>query len=469
MPLTKQVFAFLQRYRMVAPGDTIVVGVSGGADSVALLDVLNRLRESCGFSLQVAHLNHMFRGADAEADANFVIKMATELGLPVAVEMIDVPEYCSQYGLSPQAGSREVRYDFFSRVATSCGAARVALGHHADDQAETILLNFIRGSGPGGLGGIRPVRDEFYIRPLLGVRRWAIEDYCHSQRLEFRQDTSNLKPEYTRNRVRLQLLPLLESRYNPAVVDSLVKLGSICRDEDAFLEDQARHIYAGLRLPTGGVTVALDREGFQIQPAAMQRRLLRLAWQQITGTRQDLSYQHVEDMLEIFRADATGTEVELPGWIKARTNYGTIEFFHPGAPGNVSDYSYPLNVPGETIIPELDLALEAVILPAEKVPEPLCLPPEEAVLDYDRLSGPLFVRRRAPGDKLRPLGMGGTMKIKKFLINQKIPVRQRDLIPLVVSGNDIVWVAGLRLSEDYKVSTATRRCLLLKLRGLESE
>ncbi|MEW5954078.1 MAG: tRNA lysidine(34) synthetase TilS [Bacillota bacterium] len=469
MPLAKQVFAFLQRYRMVAPGDTVVVAVSGGADSVALLHLLNRLRESCGISLHVAHLNHMFRGAEAGSDADLVVRMASKLGLPVFTEMIDVPEYCLRRGLSPQAGAREVRYEFFSRVATSIGAARVALGHHADDQAETVLLNFIRGSGPGGLGGIRPVRDNFYIRPLLSVRRRAIEDYCHDHRLEYRQDTSNLKFDYTRNRVRLQLLPLLETGYNPAMIDSLVKLGNICREEDSFLEDQARRIYAGLRLPPGEVPVALDREGFLTQPGAMQRRLLRLAWQQIAGTRQDLSYQHVEDMMEIFGAGATGAKVELPGCVKARINYGGIEFYHAGSDTAAPEYSHPLKTPGKTIIPELGLVLEAVVLPAEKIPDPQSLPPEEALLDYDRLPGPLFVRRRAQGDKLRPLGLGGTMKLKKFLINQKIPARQRDLVPLVVSGKEVIWVAGLRLSEDYKVSPATRRCLLLKMRGLAAE
>ena len=467
MSLIQYFYADLVRFRMVAPGDTVVVGVSGGADSVALLHLLYRLQDRCQIVLQVAHLNHMFRGAEAGADAALVERLALELDLPLTMESIDVPAYCSRLGLSPQAGARSVRYDFFSRVATVIGAARVALGHHADDQAETILLNFLRGTGIGGLGGMRPVRDKFYIRPLLGVRRREIEAYCHRQGLEYCLDTSNFKPTYTRNRVRLHLLPILEKQYNPSVVEALIRLSQICRDEDALLEEQARRIYAGLRIEKAGPVVVLERELFLSLAPAIQRRVLRQAWQQVAGKHQDLTYQHVEDMLELIGTGVTGAEVVLPCLIKARTGYGTIEFYRSGAGYQVPAYSYPLQVPGETRIPELGLSIVATLLPTQEIGDPAALPSEVAALDYDRLPGTLTVRRRVPGDVFRPLGLGGTMKLKKFLNNQKIPARRRDGIPLVVSGQNLVWVAGVRLAEDYKLSSDTRRCLVLELKGFD--
>ena len=467
MSLIQYIYADLIRFRMVNPGDTVVVGVSGGADSVALLHLLHRLQDRCQISLQVAHLNHMFRGTEAGADAALVERLASALDLPVTAERIDVPAYCSRFGLSPQAGARSVRYDFFSRVAAATGATRVALGHHADDQAETILLNFLRGTGTGGLGGIRPVRDNFYIRPLLGVRRREIEAYCRRHGLAYCQDTSNFKPTYTRNRVRLHLLPVLENQYNPSVVEALVRLSQICRDEDALLEEQARRIHDGLRIAAAGPVVVLEREQFLAQPPAIQRRVLRQAWQQVAGKHQDLTYQHVEDLLELLGVGVTGAEVVLPGLIKARAGYGTIEFYRPGSGYQVPAYAYPLQMPGETMVPELGLSIAATLLPAQEVGDPTALPPEVAALDYDRLPGPLTVRRRVPGDVFRPLGLGGTMKLKKFLNNQKIPAQQRDGIPLVVSGQNLVWVAGIRPAEDYKLSADTHRCLLLELKGLD--
>lgn len=311
---------------------------------------------------------------------------------------------------------------------------------------------------------MRPVRDNFYIRPLLGVRRREIEAYCQRHGLEYCQDTSNFKPAYTRNRVRLHLLPILEQQYNPSVVEALVRLSKICRDEDTLLEEQARRIFNGLRIVTAGAVIALEREQFLSHPPAIQRRVLRQAWQHVAGKHQDLTYQHVENILELLGAGISGSEVILPGLIKARTGYGIIEFCRPGTDHQVSAYAYPLQVPGETMVPELGLSITATLLPAQEIGDPSILPPEVAALDYDCLPGPLTVRRRVPGDVFRPLGLGGTMKLKKFLNSQKIPAQQRDGIPLVVSGQNLVWVAGVRPAEDCKLSADTRLCLLLELK-----
>ncbi|HAG11929.1 MAG TPA: tRNA lysidine(34) synthetase TilS, partial [Desulfotomaculum sp.] len=220
----------IEKMGMLKPGDKVLIGVSGGPDSIALLHVLWVLKDDLQIVPVVAHLNHQLRGEEAEEDARSVREFSKKLELPCYIEEADVKSYHKNSGLSLQEACREIRFSFFGQLAGKLGAGRVALGHHADDQAETILLNFLRGAGISGLKGISYVRGLF-IRPLLEIRRKEIEEYCLQQQLPVRQDSSNLKPVYTRNRIRLNLLPLLEREYNPQIIQTLVQLGNLCSEE----------------------------------------------------------------------------------------------------------------------------------------------------------------------------------------------------------------------------------------------
>jgi len=461
MPLVQLVAEKIKEYKMITPGETIIVGVSGGADSVSLLHILNKLKDQLNINLIVAHLNHRFRGKEAEADARFVSELAKRLQLEAYVESRDVPAYKCSRGVSDQVAAREVRYNFLSEVAAKTGAAKVALGHHADDQTETILLHFIRGTGTRGLRGMLPVRDNFFIRPLLTIRRKEIESYCRQHALAYRHDASNDKAKYFRNKIRLELVPLLESQYNTNLIQAINRLGEIVRDEDDYMDQQAGKAYRQLKLEAGGGTIRLERDRLLAIPAALRNRVILLAWFDICGDRDDLEYKHINKVLEIIKGGGGYRQIALPRGVMCVINYNLVEFtLHQEKP-TVPFYQYRVNIPGITPIPEVGLTIGAQLIPGEEVVNLSGSEPWEALLDYENLSMPLVVRRRQNGDKFMPLGLDGTMKLKKFFIDNKIPVNIRDYIPIVVSGTEIVWVAGQRLGEKWKVTGETVTVLRL--------
>ncbi len=463
MGLVSKVSAYMSRHRMVERGCKVLVAVSGGPDSVVLLHVLRQLQEELEITLHVAHLNHMFRGAESEEDALFVQKTAGRYGLPVTVKSIDVPSLCKRARLSKQVAARQARYNFLNETAGQTGASKVALAHQADDQAETILINFLRGAGITGLKGILPVRDDFYIRPLLTVRRAEIELYCRDADLPFRRDSSNIKPVYARNRIRLNLMPLLEKEYNPGLVPALLRLGDICQEEDACLEKLAGEAFAGTCLARAGGGVALGLAELQGMPVAISRRVLRKAWEATTGSPRGLSFQHVEAVLDLINSGRTGARVILPGQVVAARSYSTLELMKEQERRKTPYYIYPLHAPGATFIPEIGCTIHASMLPLPQFQDPKNLPPSEALLDYDKLPPVIFVRRRQDGDVFSPYGQVSELKLKDFLINLKIPREERDSIPLVSTPGEIIWVAGLRVGEKWKVDENTKRLLRLKV------
>ncbi|RDV84656.1 tRNA lysidine(34) synthetase TilS [Ammonifex thiophilus] len=450
--------AAVEEWHMLLPGDKVVVGVSGGPDSVALLDLLCRLREEKRLSLYVAHLHHGLR-AEAEAEAAMVSELAQKYGLPFFLDRVDVKEHARQSKLSIEAAARELRYRFLLGVAGEVGANRIALGHQADDQAETLLLHLLRGAGLSGLKGILPVRGPF-IRPLLRVRRAEIEAYCRWRGLKPCYDLSNWSLEYTRNRIRHQLLPLLAREYNPSIVEVLCRLAEIIREEDEFLEREARRAYQELRRE-GEEGLSLALEPLKALPLALARRVVRLAYRELVGT--ELPFEHVEAVRQWFYRPA-GKELSLPKNVRVVREYDSLVFLPPQAEFSpVPFYAYPLRVPGITYLPEVGLLLEARLIAPWELGDPRRLPSTEALLDWEALVPPLRVRRRLPGDRFHPFGYPAPVKLKSFLINQKIPRYKRDRLPLVEDAEGIVWVGGVRISARVAVKPETRVGLHLRL------
>jgi len=463
MDLLQRVSGYISRHRMVERGDKVLAAVSGGPDSIALLHILYLLKDELGISLHVAHLNHMFRGEESEKDALFVAEAAKRYGLPVTVKAVDVPQYRLRRHLSNQVAAREIRYGFFLETAGQAGASKVALAHQGDDQAETILINFLRGAGTTGLKGIPPVREGFYIRPLLNVRRSEIEAFCSEMNLAFRQDSSNLKPVYTRNRIRLNLVPLLEKEYNTGLVPALLRLGEICREEDSCLDDLAQAAFQGALLESGPGQVLLSLERLSAAPLAIRRRILRRAWQAASGAAVNLDFQHAEAVLGLINSGTTGSQTVMPGNVVAVRTYSALELKAAQAKKGLAGYLYPLQVPGVTHVPEIGVSVCAEILPREQDQNPRGLPLCEAMLDFEKLPPALFVRRRRAGDVFYPYGQVSQLKLKDFLIKQKVPREKRDRLPLVCTPEDIVWVGGIRTGEKWKVCGSTKKVLHLKL------
>lgn len=292
----KKVKSFISNNRMINPGEKIVVGVSGGPDSLALLYVLFYLKDDLNFTLHIAHLDHKFRGVESAADAKFVEEQARKLGISFTTEAIDVPSIIRINKLSSEDGARRIRYQFFDRVAAEVNAAKVALGHNADDQAETMLMRLFRGSGSHGLSGIPKVRDGKYIRPLLSSSRSEIEKFLSDLGLSARQDSSNQQPIYLRNKIRLELLPLLEAEYNPNIRDVLCRTAEILQSESELLDKIAAETLPTCVITSHPSIIEINIDNLQKQHIAIQRRILRLCITNVASNIFDICFKHIESI-----------------------------------------------------------------------------------------------------------------------------------------------------------------------------
>jgi len=481
--LLSQVRAFIRRHRLLSPGDAVVVGVSGGPDSLCLLHLLWRLREEMGLRLHVAHLHHGARGSDADADAAFVADLARRWGLPATVAKKDVPAIARAHKLAFEEAARRVRYAFLAHVAGEVGAGRVAVGHNADDQAETVLMHFLRGAGPAGLRGMLPATPlsnyrllpevaDFplpptmptLIRPLLDVPRADIEAYCAEHGLQPRFDRSNLDTTYFRNRLRHELLPLLET-YNPNIRRRLCHTARVVAADYALLEQLREQAWSGVVREETERAIRFDRAAWQAQPLSLRRALIREAAYRLRPRLRDVSFLHVENAARIAEEGSTGAQATLPGGLMLTVGYDHLLVTEAGyepppdgptlAPGVV----VPVAFPGTTPLPESDWVLEAVLM-KEWTQERVKANPDRwtAYLDADRLRAPLVLRTRRRGDRFRPQGMGGHRpRLSDWMINAKVPRAWRDRLPLLVAGEEIVWVCGWRVAEAAVIGPQTRR------------
>ncbi len=468
--LIDKVRSTIETNRLLAPGDAVVVAVSGGPDSLALLHALVALTSEYGLRLVVAHLDHRLRGEEGRADAAFVRDVAAGLGLEAVIGEADVAALAARRRQGTEEAAREARYDFLSRVAAEHGCVKVAVGHNQNDQAETVLMRLIYGSGPDGLVGMAPSRllgAVRLIRPLFDVTRGEIEAYCGELGLRPRHDRTNEDPTYLRNRVRRELLPLLEERYNPGVVRGLAGLAARMADESQVLRALTAQAYARLAVETGDEEVRLDLDRLAAEPMAIRRRLIRRAVARAGAAR--LSAERVAAILELAAGGRTGAVVELADGYGAVREASAL-VIGPVAAGTGLLTEHRLPLPGRVDLPEAGLAITSEILPAERFPGEAGVGRDEAFLDAEAVAAKtgndLRVRSRRPGDAFHPEGAPGARKLKDFLIDAKVPRRRRDRVPLVVGGpeNDvIVWVAGWRIDEAFRVGPQTRRIVHLSL------
>lgn len=453
----------VKKFQMLSPGDRVAVAVSGGADSVALLDCLLKLAVEQQLQLFVVHVNHMLRGAEADGDAKFVAQLAEQHNLPFTICRLDVGYLAKAMATSKQDAARILRYKALEEEAVNWGANKIALGHHADDQAETVLLHLLRGAGVEGLTGMQPVREDRYIRPLLAVTREEIEAYCRQNNLNYRTDRSNLEPIYLRNKIRLELMPLLQKEYNPALVQGLNRLANIAREENDFLRQETNKAFAQVAAILKPSQVNLAITQLAALPIALQRRVLIKAWKQVSGAHSNLELARVDEALALVHHRTTGSSLQLPNGVCLEKCYGSlIVRLDLGHNGVEKEFAYTLPVPGKAFIAELGLTIRAELLLNYPMESTLCSNQSCSVLlDADKLNFPLEVRNRRTGDRFYPLGAPGHKKLKEFFINAKVPRELRKQALLVCSNKQIVWVTGLRLAEPYKITQLTKRILAL--------
>ena len=481
----------INKYRMIKEGDVVLIGVSGGIDSITLLYSLYFLKDDLKCSLVAAHANHGLRGEQSDNEAEFVRNIADELKLPSVIEKIDVLGYMAEKGLSKQVAARDLRYDFFERAARQYSANKIALGHNADDQAETVLMRLIRGSGAKGIAGIKPVRDGKIIRPLIEIRRDEITEFVKEKGLKHVEDPSNLEPYYRRNKIRLELMPLLKKEYNPNIVERLRETAEIIGDEDVFLEGYCSKILSDIILSKGNEAIEIDVLKLKNFHIAIQRRILRIALKMLKGDLLKISAIHVEDILNSVNKGFSGKSLNLPDGIQAIYEYDKLKLFSEADVAEEAEVRFDISIkmPGETILskPEYKFATEIispeefhrdssvaeftlnevnVLLQNDNLKRRHSEQSEEskftAFFDMDNLKGALRVRNRIEGDIFHPSGMKGSKKLKEFFIDEKIPRRERDSIPLIVSGDTILWVVGKRVADYGKVDKDTKKILKIE-------
>ncbi|MFY9114279.1 MAG: tRNA lysidine(34) synthetase TilS [Dethiobacteria bacterium] len=457
----------IDRHKLFQPGDKVLTGVSGGPDSLCLLHILLQLRSELGIRIYVAHLDHGLR-AEASREFEFVRALSGKWGLPFYGARVDTAFYRQKKGLSVQAAARFCRYIFFKKAAAYFGANKIATAHHHDDQVETILMNIINGTGLDGLAGIKVIRRHKgieLVRPLLETGKDEIIACCHENGLEPVCDLSNLEPVYLRNKIRLELIPYLAREYNPRIGEAVSRLSALAGEEGAYLHRKAFLLYKKYAREQGKDKVIIDAVMVQKLHTALRRRILRIAWQRINRDEDTVpESKHIEALEYLLHENRVGKEIQLPHHRRAYITAAGLVMATESRRKRFVMEAVVLNVPGITSVPDIKGIYETVI----KDPRELSWPPDdrrEAYLDYERLSLPLAVTCRWAGARFRPLGMDGRKKkLKDYLIDRKIPRQERDHLPLVVSGTDIAWVTGLGIAHPFRITTGTRRALVIRFK-----
>jgi tRNA(Ile)-lysidine synthase len=453
----------IKKHCMLESGEKIVVGVSGGPDSMALLFVLHQMQENYNLQLQVAHLNHGFRGKEAARDARFVQDMAQGFGLPCEIKFFDVPSFKKRGTLSSQEAARVVRYQFLEGVMKSCNASKIALGHTADDQAETLMMWLLRGTGLKGLGGMPPVRGGIIIRPLIETTREEIETFLKEKRIPFVVDSSNQNADYLRNKLRHQLFPLLKEHYNPQLVKSLVQTASILRIDNEYLEYKTKAILDSIIISHDSTSAVIDSTGLLALPGAIQLRCLRSVLEKVKGNLKRISSTHLNDILKIVLNDKPYKVLQLPEGISVEKSYQQLKLTrHQNTP---LPFHYCITaLPDCVRIEEIGREMNFEIMEGNDyagIANNACV----ACLDEGKVVMPLTIRNVKPGDRFQPLGMQCEKKIKDFFIDEKVPLTERKRIPLVLCNEVVVWVGGMRIDHRLRVTKNTQKILTIAMKS----
>ncbi|MFH2219104.1 MAG: tRNA lysidine(34) synthetase TilS [Pseudomonadota bacterium] len=458
---------------MFQPQDSVLVGVSGGPDSVALLHVLSALASRFSLRLGVAHLNHGLRQHISDSEAEFVASLSENMALPFFLEKADVRKYQAGAGLSLEEAARHVRYAFYRRTARENRFSKIALGHHADDNAELVLMNLMRGSGPLGISGIPPVRNGSIVRPLIRVKRSEIMEFLNTSALKYVSDETNREIKYLRNRIRHHLMPVIKSSFNPRIVETLDRLSSILRSEEEWIESIIERDFKTSIVEEKDNSIAFSAERLGKIHIAARRRLIRKAVSKVKGNLRSITYAHINSVMDLLQDARPPKRLDLPGRVRVSLKGDRIVFsqehvalrtLDANSDNNaVNFFEYEIKKPGSIFIKEINARVALSEIGAEDVTSFRNVGPGTGFMDMAALTFPLVLRNFRPGDRFAPLGLSGTKKVKKYFIDTKVPVAERLKCPILLSRNRIIWVAGHRIDESVKLNASTRNVLKAEL------
>ena len=473
MDLIEKFKATIKKYEMLSKGEKILVALSAGPDSVALLDLLHRLSADFSLNLVVAHYHHQLRGRAADLDEKLARETAKKYHL-VFLAGAAAPGWHKKIRGSMEETARKMRYEFLLSSADKIKADRIAIGHNANDLAESFFINLLRGSGLLGLAGMPPKRDNI-IRPLIETTRDEIMDYLHDRGLPFRIDKSNLDKKILRNRIRAELIPMLKT-YNPKIVEALVRTGELLREDEFFMESKSREAFSKLARKNE-TRVSFSAKQFSAQPKAIRRRLVRHAIELLKKDLRRIESEHLFELERMIDSNAASFELDLPAGIRIRKSYDQL-FLENAFASKTSGFEPILLKPPLTktvfISPQYEIEVE--FLPSEfkefkqdqkkrdKRESIFESGDDRDFCSLDDFSGKLLLRPPKPGDRLQPLGMKGHRKLKEIFVDLEIPREQRAFYPVLASEKELLWVPGYGISEKFKVSISSRKIFLLKIK-----
>ncbi len=478
--LKLQVLDTIKKNRLIDYGDGIVVGISGGYDSVCLLHILYSMADDFSLELYPVHINHMLRGEEAMRDENFVRSFCSSLGLEVHVERIDIARKASLEKTSLEEAGRNARYQVFKKVLADNAAKKIAVAHSKNDQVETLLMRIFRGTGPEGLKGIEYIRDNI-IRPLLDADRSQIEEYVKNNGLEAITDSSNLHTDYFRNRIRLKVIPEINSAVGKDITENLLKLSKIVVADEEYLRYNSELYYQKALSAREKAFVQLDLKELSHLHQAVLSRVLRRAFTDITGSITGLEYVHVDKLIQLILSGRTGARLDLPLGYMAVKSYGTIVIQKQGQIKS-EKYEYVLRLSCDVQFETLNCIIRSEIFNGNKEQSDYYLDNylnEKTgkiikLFDFDKIqnklnedhNSQLVVRNRRDGDIFKPHNSRGTKKLKEYFIDNKIPKDQRDSFPLIAINKEIIWIIGNKTSDKYKVTDNTNSVLMINFESI---
>lgn len=454
--MIEKVVETIEKYRMIEAGDNIILGLSGGVDSMALLHILLEIKKQglYDFNLHLVHVNHGVRGELAKRDQKFTEKVAQDLGLPFYTINVSMENYAKEHKITSEEAGRILRYGFFNEVIDSLGQGKIAVAHNLNDQAETLIMRFLRGTGIDGLRGIEH-RNSNIIRPILDITREELEAYIARKKIEITEDHTNFQAIYTRNKIRLEIIPYIEENFNPNIIRTLERTAYLAEIDSNFLEKTSEKRYNEIVKKEEKNRITLGFSKFKLEDISIKQRIIRKAILDINSDLQGISESQISLILDIFNRGETGKQVNISNNIIARVSYDDL-VIEKNLSFEVEDFKYKLE--DKLFIDEIGYKFNVKTI-SRKDFQASSKKKNTRYFDYDKIKSELFIRNRRNGDRFVPFGMNGSKKIKDYFVDEKIPREERDSIPLIVDGDNIIWVVGYRTSNLYKITGNTERIL----------
>ena len=473
----------IEKYNMLSSGDRVGIGVSGGPDSVALLHLMARVAKSYGLLLVIIHLNHGLRGKESDREEEFVQELGESMKISVESTKVDIPLIQEKEKGSLENICRRERYKYFTQVANKLNISKIVLGHNLNDQAETIVMKFLRGSGLEGLKGILPVRDAIYIRPLIEVTRDEILLFLESEGIKYITDSSNTNNTYLRNRIRNILIPELKNGYNPRFVENISHTSNIIRMENEFINNSVDRILSNWNVNFKEKKVNIEIPKFKKLHPALQSRIIKTLLENFSHTKTGIGFRHVESVIDLIEDGRPNGLLDLPSGVKIRREYSNLIILggkesdaetseslqiteknkgrYEDDKWEANDYYYTVEIPGRVNIKEIGMVIGFDIIDDKSR---LDFKSDDTVfMDYETVSFPVVIRNIRPGDKIQPLGIKGRKKVSSIFIDEKVPMIQRKKIPLLVDQKSVLWISGMKLSNRVKITDGTEKILRAKI------